>query len=209
MCLVLQHAEYIWSWVSLFLLTVFLSRGYIPQFLNLVLIKAVDIDSHGSLNSFVKFVSQCFFPSKCGKLDMLCVKQEKFDFTGWNIATSRGWNIWVMCGGKQYRWILLALHSWMVFMSKFLFLKLLYHLSAGPVFALKQLGCWLFLVIHQANAFTVGMDNGWWLGGWWKPCILCRILNFFLLLQSTQSFYQISCLDIYCTLCQIYITSFS
>ena len=113
-------AEYTWSWVNLFLSMAFLFRGYIPHFLNPVLIMAVDIDSHGYLNSFVKFVLQQFTGFFHPSVESLicCVKREKCDFTGWIFTTSRGWNIWVVCGSKQYKSMLLALHSWIVFMSK-------------------------------------------------------------------------------------------
>ena len=113
-------AEYTLSWVNLFLLMAFLFSGYIPHFLNPVLIKAVDIDSHGFLNSFVKFVLQqltVFFHPSVASL-ICCVKPEKWDFRGWNITTSGGWNTWVVCCSKQYKWMLLALHSWIVLMSK-------------------------------------------------------------------------------------------
>lgn len=40
-----------------------------------------------------------------------------------------------------------------------LFLKLLCHLSPGPVSAFNHLGRWLFLTMLQANAFTAGIDN--------------------------------------------------
>ena len=99
--------EYTWPCVKRFLSIAFLSRGYIPHFLNPVLIKAVYIDSHGSLKSFVKFVLQQltgFFHPSVATLTYW-VNREKCDLTGWNITTSRGWNICVLCGGKQYKWM--------------------------------------------------------------------------------------------------------
>ena len=78
---------------SLFIDSISLRRVYttLPHFLSPVLNKAVDIDSHGSFNSFIKFVLQQFtgfFPSKLASLTC-SVKWEKCDFTGWNISQQK------------------------------------------------------------------------------------------------------------------------
>ena len=76
--------------------------------------------------------------------------------------------------------------SGFLLLSLFLFLNLLYNLSPGSVSVLKPFGCWLFKHFKQVFSQKV------WICGWWKPHVLYR--SFFLLLQLTQSFLQISSL---------------
>ena len=88
-----------------------LFSGYIPHFWNTFFTSTTMIDSHGSLNIFIKLVLQQFIGwGHPNVANFECVILLKWAFTGRNITTSSVWKIWVVWGGKQYKCILFSGH---------------------------------------------------------------------------------------------------
>ena len=78
------------------------------------------MDSQDSLNILVKLALQQLIGLDVPKVAHFkcCVILLKRAFTGRNITTSSGWKMWVVWGGKQYRWMLFSLHKLMISIFK-------------------------------------------------------------------------------------------